>query len=145
MPTTYRIAGRLFRAVERSTLAHDFYVMKQIRRAGLDQCAPRPSESAQDYALRLLYAVVESGVPFELLGGLLVPEGVPDEQWSEEHAEATAAVLRQVTDAADKAEVQKLMIGLLTDFFREGLRFWNPSATASSPAQPQKTAAAMNS
>lgn len=138
MSRTCRIGETLYRMVERSTLANDFHVMKHLRAAGLADCSPGQGEAAEDYALRLLYTVVENGAPFELLGGLLLPEGIPDEQWTAELAAATAGALRRITDPADKAEVQKLLIGLLTDFFREGLRYLKPLPIASSaPAQAE--------
>ena len=123
--------------VERSTLANDFYIMKQLRATGIADCTPREGESANDYALRLLYSVVENGAPFELLGGLLLPEGIPDEKWSPDQAEITAAMLGRLTDEESKAEVQRVLIALLTDFFREGLRYLKPSPDVSTQAQPE--------
>lgn len=133
-----KIDGQLWRAIERTTLANDFYVMKQVRACGIANCTPNKDESAEDYAVRLLYAVVEGGVPFELLGGVLLPLGVPDEKWSVEQAETTAAIFRNLTAPEDKAEVQRILISLLTDFFREGLRFLSACSTVSTmvPVQP---------
>lgn len=122
MAQVYKIDGALYRMVERSTLAQDFYVMRHLRAAGLANCTPNEGESAQDFALRLMSTVVERGAPIELLAGLLLPEGVPDEKWSPETAASTAALLSIVTDPADKAEIQKVLVAIITDFFREGLR-----------------------
>lgn len=139
MSKTFKIDGALYHTIERSTLANDFYVMQQLRRAGIADCTPRGGETANDYALRLLYSIIDAGAPFELLGGLLLPEGIPDEKWTVEQAETTAAVLRQVTDPADKAEIQKILIAVMTDFFCAGLRYLKPSPDASAQA-PEKEA-----
>lgn len=122
MAQVFKIDGALYRMVERSTLAQDFYVMRHLRAAGLANCTPNEGESAQDFALRLISMVVERGAPIELLAGLLLPEGVPDEKWTPETAASTAALLSIVTDPADKAEIQKVLVAIITDFFREGLR-----------------------
>ncbi len=137
MPKVFKIDGQLYRMVERTTLANDFYVMKQIRASGLADCAPGEGESAEDFAVRLLYGVVASGAPFELLGGLLLPEGVSDDRWTPEQAETTAAMLGKVSNPEDKAVVQKILVSTITDFFREGLRYLKPSRSASkAQAQP---------
>jgi hypothetical protein len=140
MSQVFKIDGQIYRAVKRTTLANDFYVMKQLRATGISDCTPGQNESAENFALRLLYAVVESGAPFELLGGLLLPEGVADEKWTPDQAETTARVLSTVTDPEDKAEVQRILIAMLTDFFREGLRYLKPSpAVLSAPVQPSES------
>jgi hypothetical protein len=138
MTKVIKIDGVLYRMVERSTLANDFYIMKQLRTTGIADCTPRTGESANEYALRLLYSVVENGAPFELLGGLLLPEGIPDEKWSQDQAEITAAMLGRLTDEKSKAEVQRVLIAILTDFFREGLRYLKPSPGVSTEAQPEQ-------
>ena len=141
MAKVFKIDGQMWRAVEQTTLENDFFVMKQLRVSGIANCTPNPGESAQNYAVRLLYAIVENGVPFELLGGLLLPQGIPDEQWSTEHAETTAAVFRKLTAPEDKAEVQAILISLITDFFIAGLRYLAPSSIASAmeTAQPNES------
>jgi hypothetical protein len=133
------IDGQRYRPITLTTLAHDFYLMKQVRATGILDCTPMQGESAEEFALRLLYAVVEHGAPFELLGALLLPEGIPDEKWSIDQAESTAAVLRQISDPEDKAAVQRILIAVITDFFREGLRSSILSPTASKAiVQPEK-------
>jgi len=122
MAQVFKIDGVLYRMVERSTLAQDFYVMRHLRAAGLANCTPHDGESAQDFALRLIAQVVERGAPIELLAGMLLPEGVPDEKWTPETAASTAAQLSIITNPADKAEIQKVLVAIITDFFREGLR-----------------------
>lgn len=133
MSRIYKIYGQKFRMIQKSTLENDYFIMQQLRRAGLENCTPNKDESAEDFGMRLLYSIVEDGVPFELLGGLLIPENVPDIEWTPGHARATADILRVVTDPEDKQQVQSILISLLTDFFAKGLPFLNPSQTVSQP------------
>ena len=134
MPGTYTIDGRVYREIDRSTIANDFYVMRQMRAAGLD-AMKQTGETVDGFADRILSAVIENGVPFALLGGLLLPEGVADEQWTSNHAEATAARLAGATSREDKALIQKLIIQAITGFFAAGLLSSKPSLHALLPAE----------
>jgi hypothetical protein len=132
------IGGQKWRAVKRSTIEHDFWLMKHIREAGLDAVRLKPTERPEEFAVRLLHEVIGSGKAFTLLGGMLLPDGVHDEHWTPERAEQTAAFMRGLAADADKAAVKSAIISLLTGFFEAGLRFYADSATASTAgSQPQ--------
>jgi len=132
------IGGQKWRAAKRSTIEHDFWLMKHIREAGLDNVRIRPGEKPEDFAVRLLHEVIGSGKAFKLLGGMLLPESIPDEQWSPERAEQTAALMRGLAADEDKAAVKSAIIGLLTGFLEAGLRSYADSGTASTAgSQPQ--------
>jgi len=123
MPDTYTINGVVYRQIEqsKSTLANDLYVMKQARSVGL-YCVQQAGETEEDFSSRLLSIVIDKGVTFELIGGLIIPEHVPDEQWTEALAEDTANRLRTVTAANDKNTVLKIIVMAVSDFFAAGLR-----------------------
>jgi hypothetical protein len=125
------IGGQKWRAVKRSTIEHDFWMMKHIREAGLDAVRLRPGEKPEEFAVRLLHEVIASGKAFTLLGGMLLPDVVPDEHWTPERAEQTAAFLRGLAADEDKAAVKSAIISLLTGFLEAGLRSYADSATAS--------------
>ncbi len=137
------IGGQKWRAVKRSTIEHDFWLMKHIREAGLDAVRIAPGEKPEEFAVRLLHEVIGSGKAFVLLGGMLLPDGVPDEHWTPERAEQTAAFVRGLATDEDKAAVKSAIISLLTGFLEAGLRSYADSATASTagsqpqPEQPQ--------
>lgn len=132
------IGGQKWRAVKRSTIEHDFWLMKHIREAGLDAVRIQPGEKPEEFALRLLHEVIGSGKAFALLGGMLLPDGVPDEHWTPERAEQTAAFLRGLAADEDKAAVKSAIISLLTGFLEAGLRSYADSVTASiAGGQPQ--------
>lgn len=143
MAKVVNIDGAPYRMIERTTIANDFYVMKHLRAAGVADCTPKQGETAEEFAVRLLYAVIESGVPFELLAGLLLPDEIPDSKWTQEQAAQTAALIRMATAPEDKASIQRVIIEMLTGFFQEGLRYLKPLPSAlRAPAQPAPEEAA---
>jgi hypothetical protein len=125
------IGGHKWHAVKRSTIEHDFWLMKHIREAGLDSVRIRKDEKPEDFAVRLLHEVISSGNAFTLLGGFLLPEGVSDEQWSPEQAGQTASFMRGLAADEDKAAVKSAIISLLTGFLEAGLGSSNNSVIAS--------------
>lgn len=115
------LGGRAYVPVKNSTIEHDFYLMGQIRAAGLDEVHVRPEESPEDFALRLLRDVINSGRVFLLLGGLLIPEGTASEDWTPELAEETARALKKLTAPDDKEKIREQVLSLLIGFFETGL------------------------
>lgn len=116
-----KIGGRTFIPVNNSTIEHDFWLMAHIRGAGLDRVVISGGEAPEDFAVRLLGEVIDSGRIFPLLGGLFLPEGVSSLDWTPETAEETAAFLKKISDPKDKLQIQKQVISLLIDFFQSGL------------------------
>ena len=131
MSKLFKINGRNYRVIECTTLENDLCIMKHMRESGLSDCTPNQGEDAQAFGMRLLYSIIESGITFELLGGLLMPEEMPDETWSPAQSKATAAALRKVTAPEDKEQIQKIIIELVSHFFVAGLRCSKPSPAAS--------------
>ena len=115
------IGGRTFVPVRNSTIEHDFWLMAHIRGAGLDRIAIGEGEAPDDFAVRLLGEVIDSGRIFPILGGLFLPEGTSSLDWTPEVAEETAAFLKRISEPQDKLEIQKQVINLLVDFFQSGL------------------------
>jgi hypothetical protein len=152
-PEIYTFEGLRYRAIKCTTLQNDYYVMRQLKLSGLHNITPNKSESAEDFAMRLMGAVIENGIPLQLLGGLIIPEEKKDKDWCPEMAEATAQWLGNLTDVKDKEKVQAIIIAVITDFFQQGLRFLNVSQNAltkeatmeGSGAQPEKQNSAPNS
>ena len=132
-----RIGGRTFVPVKNSTIEHDFYLMSHIRGAGLDRIAIGEGEAPDDFAVRLLGEVIDSGRIFKVLGGLFLPEGVSSLDWTPQLAEETASFLKKISDPQDKLEIQRQVISLLIDFFQSGLASLTISRN-SSGTSPQK-------
>ncbi len=138
------IGGRKWRAVERSTLRHDNYMIRHILEGGLDKLRHKDDESLEDFAMRMLHAVLASGKMFDLLGGMLLPENVPDEKWTEAQAGETAEFLGNVTEEHDKTAVQEALMPLLLSFFAAGMDFIEPSRTALKKAEEAHPERALN-
>ncbi|HXE90742.1 MAG TPA: hypothetical protein VNK82_07240 [Terriglobales bacterium] len=129
------IGGRRWRTLERSTLRHDGYMTAKIAAAGLDRISRQGDESPEEFAQRLLQKILLSGAWFDLLGGLVLPDELADDQWSEKVAAETAGFLAQVTDAADKQAVREAFRPLLVGFFAAGMGYSARSRTASTAAE----------
>lgn len=134
-----RIGGAVWRVVKNSTLEHDFCALRAARAVGVSETGLLPGETAEGFAERLLYLVIDGGQVFELLGCMLLPESVPDERWTPEEAARTATFLGALRDPEDKAAVQSLVASLLIGFFSDGLRSSSASRTAlKAPPQPNE-------
>ena len=116
-----KIGGQTFVPVKNSTIEHDFWLMAHIRGAGLDRIAIEEVEAPEDFAVRLLGEVINSGRIFPILGGLFLPEKMSSLDWTPELAEETATFLKKISDPQDKLEIQKQVISLLISFFQSGL------------------------
>jgi len=116
-----KIGGRMFVPVKNSTIEHDFWLMAHIRGAGLDRIAIEEGEPPEDFAVRLLGEVINSGRIFPILGGLFLPEKISSVDWTPEIADETASFLKKISDSQDKLEIQRQVISLLISFFQSGL------------------------
>lgn len=132
------IGGRPFRLVGEADGHHDIYMTGRLKRAGLLKPGQfiDPDASSDENAAALVVAVYESGLTWELYGGLLVPDGV---RWTPEVAQATADFLVTVSDAPSKRILRGVLAGMLPDFFLAALAsprtspsYGNPSPTAAS-------------
>lgn len=132
-----KIGGLQWRAVQNSTLEHDFHTVRIARSIGVDADGMLPGESAEDFASRLLFMVIDSGKIFELLGCLMLPNSIPDSEWTPEQAEKTAQFMRALRDPGDKDAVQSFIVSLLIGFFSEGLRYSIASGIASKRMRAQ--------
>ena len=133
-----KIGGRMFVPVKNSTIEHDFWLMAHIRGAGLDRIAIEEGEPPEDFAVRLLGEVINSGRIFPILGGLFLPEKISSVDWTPEVAEETASFLKKISDPQDKLEIQRQVISLLISFFQTGLASLTISRKSSGTG-PQST------
>lgn len=113
---TLTVAGRTFRPVTRSTFAHQLYMMPLVRDAGLLGLAGKvQGAETGDDAESLLFRVIESEHTLALLSGVLVEEGKA--KWTPDDARANAAFFAEISDPAECAALQRVLLGLVTDFF----------------------------
>ena len=133
--TVHVLGGRRFADTGESTVEHDFLLMGLIREAGLDEVVIQDGEAPEDFARRLLQEGLATGKVLDLLGCLLIPAEISSKDWTPVLGRETSAFVGGLTDPADKARVQALVVSLLTSFFVYGLSSVMRSPTSS--AQPQ--------
>lgn len=130
------IGGRDFRAVSNSTIEHDFWVMDQVRGAGLDRIEMREGETQDQFVERIIIDSITTGRAFPLLGGLLMPADMLPEDWTPQIAHDTIEFLRKRTDESDKAKIKAQLVALLFGFFVKGV-----ASPRTSPSYSAKTKA----
>lgn len=126
------IAGRRYQPVGESTLEHDFWLLERLRRAGLDAIAVDPGADFDATARKIVTDAFAAGVAFDLLGGVLVPEGTPGEAWTPELAAETSAWAAKVADPEGKKLLQAAFVSALLGFFASGLVSFKTSPRSSS-------------
>jgi len=125
------LGGMRWRALQVSTIEHDLWIMRKIRDSGLDAVKMEAEERPDEFALRILDAVLMSGQALWLVAGTIVGEGKADTDWTPEMAEANYALLRTFTSEEDKAVFRSAIISLLSGFFAAGLSSANSFVIAS--------------
>lgn len=142
---TITLGGREFRPVVDATIEHDYWLMGHIRRAGIDRVVIEEGEPPDEFALRLMRELVNSGATFTILGGAIMPADKAVHEWTPEMATATAEFLKRLTDPKDKQTLNGCTASLLAGFFSSGLASLETSRKFSIPgAGPQKDASAVH-
>jgi hypothetical protein len=143
MAEIIELGTRKFRAIENSTVEHDFTVMQLLGKAGLDTAAQQKDESYDDFAVRLMSQVIGSGLAFDLIGAFIIPADQADEEWVPQLGVETAGFVRKLTAQEDKLQIRQLVVTLLAGFSQAGLLSFTVSHDASTnepeAPRPQST------
>lgn len=123
------IEGRRFKPVQNGSFAHDIWMTKKIREAGLAGIQLGEEETQDDFIERIAMTAYESGVALQLLGGLFMPAEVEARAWTPEMAARTAEFFGNVTNPEDKHALRMQIASALFYFFA--------SALASSKTSPK--------
>lgn len=125
---------------QQTTIERDVYVMAKTRasrldglRADLDFDAP---EAIEGLLREILGRILESGTFFDLLAGLLVPEG---QTWTSAGAAKAVDIFKGVTDADAKDRMLNACAKLVLSFFIGAVSASMPSPNSSegiAPAAP---------
>jgi hypothetical protein len=134
------LGGRTFRPIGESTVEHDYLFIGLVRELGLDDPRLLPSETPEQFAMRLLTDVIASGRALDALGYLLTPVDVESEEWTPEIGSETVEFIGKLVDPADKALIRGLTLGFLSDFFERGLGSWALSTASSGEPTAAKSA-----
>lgn len=111
------------------SFAHDIWLTKKIREAGLSNVAIGDDETQDQFIERIAMTAYESGAALELLGGLFIPDGTDPRAWTPALARQTAEFFGNVTDPESKRELRQQIAAALFYFF--------VSALASSKTSPK--------
>lgn len=142
------IGGRKFQQIEDWTVEQDWWLMQRIRAAGLDTigvASERPDDIAEAIAEAIEAKLADSGLTVDLLGGLLVPEGMSPDAWTPAMAEETAAFLKRQRGREAREAVRNLAVWALVHFFANGLVSFKISPALSSVSGgPREAVEAVN-
>jgi hypothetical protein len=116
-----KLGDRRFRSVGVTSIAQDLHVWRCARAAGIKELEIGRGESPDEFAKRITDGLLETDLAFEMLGGLLVPDGEPEESWTPEMAADTAAYLRTIRDERSKAVFRMLVVSVILGFLERGL------------------------
>lgn len=126
------IEGKRFVTMQNGTFAHDIWLTRKIREAGLAGIAIGDDESQDQFIERIAISAYESGVALDLLGGLFLPAAVEPRDWTPELAAQTSEFFGNVTDPDAKQALRMQIASALFYFFA--------SALASSKTSPKSGA-----
>lgn len=121
MGEAVELGGRRFTRLVDSTVRHDFWLMSQARKAGLNRIEAKPGTTVEDFVDEILGRLMDSDMTFILLGGLLVPEGLDMKSWTPAVAADVTAHLEQLTESVDKETIKPLTASMLIGFFQSGI------------------------
>lgn len=115
------IQGREFVPMKNGTFAHDIWITRKTREAGLADIRQEEGESHEHFIERIASIAWGSGAMLEILGGMLLPAGMEPKDWTPEIAAATGAFFGSVTDEASKRQLRSQIGGVIFLFFVSGL------------------------
>ena len=137
------IGGRRFAHVTDWTVEQDWWLMQRIRKAGLDQIVvddANPDAIAESISQAAADKLADSGLALEILGGLLLPDGMDPSQWTPQLAAETTAHLGRQTGAEARHAVRAVASWAILSFFSNGLTSFVTSRPSSTMASGQPTA-----
>ncbi len=122
-PPTVRIAGVRWRAIQTRTLALEFSLENLLLRSGLTRSGRRlqTGQNADEFARQVWRRLQKKGHLLLILGHLVMPQAVPDREWSLELAQQTARALGSATSESDKAIIQAVVAQFIVNFLTASL------------------------
>lgn len=144
-PQFVALGGRRFRVIDFDlrTVRLDLHVRRLMRVTGLDRVLPGADEDVETYLARLQSAILdlEGERAIDLVASYLLPDGVPERDWTPALAAQIAAHIGACDSAEDRDTVITLCAQVAFGFFQQELeqlrRFERSlSQTAASPQGP---------
>lgn len=119
--TEVTIEGRKFKPVKNGTFAHDIWITRKVREAGMSNVGLEEGETQDEFIDRFAARLWESGALLEILGGLLMPSDIEPKDWTPEMAKATSDFFGNVTEDESKKFLRMQAGGVLFYFFATAL------------------------
>lgn len=139
---TVTLGGRRFRVIDfdQRTVAQDHYLMREIRRTGIDKVLPMNDEPDEAYLVRLQTHLIDSGRACLLISAYLLPEDKKETDWTPRMGAEIAAHIERCNTAEDREVVIMLAMEAVFGFFRQGLEWLKRFPSSSVVAGPQTNA-----
>lgn len=122
MTETYKveplvIEGRTFRALTTTTFEQDLFIMRRMKEARIpaliDEATKHP-ERLDEITSDIILVAYESGVLFELMGGIYLEDG---KKWSVKGSLANAEFFMNITDQEEKQKLTEPITAVIVGFF----------------------------
>jgi hypothetical protein len=128
--------GKGYNRIKNPSFGHDIFVMSIVRKHSLDRLQMFEGESPEEFADRVVQVALSSGSAMDLIGGLLIPEGITMEDWTEKVGRDTAIELSRLTSPDDKAMLRAELAQTMAFFLLSGIASLRTSRKSStSPAR----------
>lgn len=130
------VSGRTFKKATTTSLEQDAYVMSRMRAFGLNDLADSfdPEKgSLHKFAEEVLMKAFDSGCLYEILGGVLIENGV---RWTREIAATNALFFAALTNPVDKQIIFDRIADILLDFLLAAVAWSSSSRSFTQLSQP---------
>ena len=125
-------------------VSHDHYIMREMRRSGVDKVMPNEDEDDTEYMVRVQAHLIDSGRTCNLLAAFLLPKGTTEAGWNSQVSDDIAAHIENCNTQADRDLVVQLSMEQVFGFFARGVErllsfpIFSADATPEPVAQPEK-------
>ena len=125
------LGGRAYVTAQDITIGQEIRVRGLLSASGLDDLPMHEHESAEDYVRRLLDHLTGSPQVLELMGTLILPDGMKPGEWTPDVARETAAHISKLTSLEDRVHFQTMVSAAFLGFLESGLISLERSLTSS--------------
>ena len=111
----------VFRLMTASTIERDIVLTNALRSSGVEQAMVNALSAGREPDSEIFAAVTSSGKLFDILGALLIPDGMEQLEWTAKIGQETADKLRRLTADQAKQLVIHSIVALVKACFLKGL------------------------
>jgi hypothetical protein len=115
------LGGRAFVVASEGTIEWDITLLTLLQGLGLADVVLHPGETHEQLAQRIFRTLTSTPKIFDVLGCVLIPQGVDPFTWSPEMQRETATHLKRLHAKIDKDAINSQIVSMVTSFFVQGL------------------------